>query len=78
MTKASKRIVSSKTLRKAFRKHPYTSVAAAIALGGVATVLGRSERARQLGESAVRKLTTARAKVRGALHTPDESNVQHH
>jgi len=77
MAKSSKRILSSKRIQKAFRKHPYTSVAAALALGGVATALGRSERVRQLGENAMRKLTSAGDRVKGALHSQEEPNVHH-
>ncbi len=74
MAKRSKKLLKTKTLRKAFKKHPYGAAAALVALGSIATVLGGgSEPLRRLKDGAMRRLLAAR----NALHN-EETVAQRH
>lgn len=57
MAKRSKKILGSKKLGKALRKHPYGAAAALIALGGLASAYGARGRLLHLKDRASRKLS---------------------
>lgn len=72
MAKRSKKILGSKKLGKALRKHPYGAAAALIALGGLASAYGARGRLLHLKDRASRKLSA----VSDAWHE-DETKAAH-
>jgi hypothetical protein len=69
MKKLSK-LVSTKKIGKQLRRHPFGSVIGLLALGGAAVALGRNGNLRRLRDGAMRRLSSARASVKGALESP--------
>jgi hypothetical protein len=68
MKKLSK-LVSSKKVRKTFRKHPLGSMLGLLALGGAAVALGQNGNMRRLRDAAMRRFGAMKSSVKGALES---------